>query len=231
MATGKILAIVTNTREYRKAGFRTGLWLGELTHFLDHVTENGFEVDIASPAGGYVPLDPESLSHEVLADGGTMDRYRDREFMDRLVDTPKASDLDVEDYDAIYFTGGHGVLFDFRDPDLAAFTARFHDTGRIVSAVCHGPAGLLDVTLANGDGLLHGRQATGFTWAEEEGAQRADVVPFNLEAELTERAGSFSSADEPFASHVVSDERLITGQNPASARGVAEALVKQLRAA
>ncbi|WET76921.1 type 1 glutamine amidotransferase domain-containing protein [Amycolatopsis sp. QT-25] len=230
MATGKILIIVTNVREYETAGMRTGLWLGELTHFYDHALDNGFELEIASPAGGYVPIDPESLAHDVLGELGTDRRYQDREFMDLLKNTEKAGDVNVEDHDAIYFTGGHGVMFDFRDKELAALTARFHDSGRIVSAVCHGPAGLLDVILDNGDALIKGRNVTGFSWAEEKAAQRADAVPFSLQDELIERGAKYSIADKPFDTHVVNDGRLITGQNPGSARAVGEAVVAALQA-
>lgn len=229
MATGKILIIVTNAGEYEAVGYRTGLWLGELTHFYDYVTEQGFGVDIASPRGGHVPIDPESLSRTVLADLGTGERYRDREFMDLLENTKKVGDVDVEEYDAIYFTGGHGVMFDFRSDDLGALTAKFYDSGRIVSSVCHGAAGLLNVALQNGDPVVKGKDVTGFSWREEELAQRADAVPFNLQDELVALGAHYSVADKPFESYVVEDGRLITGQNPGSARAVAEALVKALR--
>lgn len=229
MATGKILIIVTNAAEYEKVGYRTGLWLGELTHFYDYVTENGFSVDIASPQGGFVPIDPESLGHDMLGDLGTGERYRDREFMNLLENTRKTADVDVEDYDAIYFTGGHGVMFDFRADDLGALTAKFHESGRVVSAVCHGLAGLLNVPLSSGEPLVKGKNLTGFSWAEEEAAQRADAVPFSLEGELRELGANYSIAEKPFDTYVVVDDRLITGQNPGSARAVAEAVVKVLR--
>src|SRR6185312_16998557 len=106
MATNKILVIVTNVAEYEKVGFRTGLWLGELTHFWDVAEKAGFRMDIASPSGGYVPIDPESLAHAVLKQGGTEERYKDRTFMDRLKDTMKVADAVVSAYDAIYMTGG-----------------------------------------------------------------------------------------------------------------------------
>ncbi|GHG03284.1 MULTISPECIES: type 1 glutamine amidotransferase domain-containing protein [Amycolatopsis] len=230
MATQRILIIVTNAREYEKVGMRTGLWLGELTHFYDYAEDHGFDLDIASPAGGYVPIDPESLAHDVLSELGTDQRYRDREFMDLLKNTKKAGEVNVDDYDAIYFTGGHGVMFDFRDKALAELTARFYDSGRIVSAVCHGPAGLLDVTLNSGDPLVKDKNVTGFSWPEEEAAQRADAVPFSLQDELKNRGGNYSIADKPFEPYVVTDGRLITGQNPGSARGVAEAVVAALQA-
>ncbi|NKY89356.1 type 1 glutamine amidotransferase domain-containing protein [Nocardia veterana] len=228
MPANKILVVVTNVGEYEKVGYRTGLWLGELTHFYDYVTEHGYAVDIASPSGGFVPIDPESLAHEVLGELGTDKRYRDREFMDLLDDTIKAGEVNVEDYDAIYFTGGHGVMFDFGGDDLAAVTAKFYDTGRIVSAVCHGPAGLLKVRLGNGEPLIKGKNVTGFSWPEEEAAQRDDAVPFSLQDELKKLGANYSTADKPFDTYVVEDGRLITGQNPGSARAVAEAVVAEL---
>lgn len=228
--TNKILIIVTNAGEYEKVGMRTGLWLGELTHFYDYVTEHGFEVDIASPSGGFVPLDPESLAHEVLCELGTDKRYHDRDFMNLLENTKRAADLNVEDYDAIYFTGGHGVMFDFRGEDLGALTARFYESGRVVSAVCHGPAGLLNVPLSSGEPLVEGKDVTGFSSPEEEAAQRDDAVPFSLQDELKNLGANYSMADKPFATYVVEDGRLITGQNPGSARAVAEAVVHRLQA-
>ncbi|OUS97693.1 type 1 glutamine amidotransferase domain-containing protein [Rhodococcus sp. NCIMB 12038] len=227
--SNRILVIVTNAGQYEKVGYRTGLWLGELTHFYDYVTDHGYQVDIVSPAGGFVPIDPESLAHDVLDELGTDKRYRDREFMNLLDDTKKVTDIDVEDYAAIYFTGGHGVMFDFRGDALGAVTATFYDTGRIVSAVCHGPAGLLNVPLGNGDPLVKGKNVTGFSWPEEEAAQRADAVPFRLEDELKKLGAHYSMAAKPFETYVVEDGRLITGQNPGSARAVAEAVVKALQ--
>lgn len=174
------------------------------------MTANGFTADIDSPLG-------------------TGERYRDREFMNLLKDTKKIADVDVEDYDAIYFTGGHGVMFDFRADDLGVLTAKFYDSVRIVSSVCHGAAGLLNVSLGNGDPLVKGKKVTGFSWREEELASRADVVPFSLQDELTALGARYSVADKPFVAYVVEDGRLITGQNPGSARAVAEAVVKALQ--
>ena len=230
-ATNKILIIVTNADEYQKVGLRTGLWLGELVHFWNVAEEAGFAMDIASPAGGKIPLDPESLTRQMLDDLGTRERYLNRAFMDRLDDTmKKVSSANVGDgYDAIYLTGGHGVMFDFRQSeDLEDLIAKFSDTGRVVSTVCHGVAGLLDVTLGSGEPLVKGRRVTGFSWREEELADRAGAVPYNVEEELKKLGADYSTAAQPFASYVVEDGRLITGQNPSSAKAVAEAVVKQL---
>lgn len=120
-------------------------------------------------------------------------------------------------------------MFDFRGDALGAVTAKFYDTGRVVSAVCHGPAGLLNVPLGNGDPLVKGKNVTGFSWPEEEAAQRADAVPFRLQDELKKLGANYSMADKPFETYVVEDGRLITGQNPGSARAVAEAVVKALQ--
>jgi putative intracellular protease/amidase len=228
--TNKILIIVTNVDEYEKAGYRTGLWLGELTHFYDVAEEAGFQMDIASPSGGKIPLDPESLAHSVLKEHGTGKRYKDRAFMDKLDNTMKVADANIENYDAIYMTGGHGVSFDFpKSEALARLTAGFYESGRIVSAVCHGPAGLLEVTTSDGEYLIKGKKLTGFSWREEEAADRADVVPFSLEDELKNRGADYSKALLSFSEHVVEDGLLITGQNPGSARVVGKAVVKKLQ--
>ena len=228
--TRKILIIVTNVDEYKTVGFRTGLWLGELTHLWDVAEEAGYQLDIASPAGGFVPLDPESLATAVLGQGDTLKRYEDRQFMDRLQDTRQIEGLSATDYDAIYFTGGHGVMFDFPGcRALAELTAAFYESGKVVSAVCHGPAGLLNVKLSDGTHLIAGKKVTGFSWNEEEKAKRDQAVPFNLEEELEKRGGDYSKAWMAFSSHVVEDGLLITGQNPGSAQGVAKAVVKKLQ--
>lgn len=236
MPTNRILAVVTNVGEYEKVGYRTGLWLGELTHFLDVVEGAGFRVDIASPNGGYVPIDPESLmlqemGHAVGLPGKVHERYKDRAFMDRLTNTISVGDASAADYDAIYMTGGHGVCFDFpKSTTLAQLTARLFEAGKVVSAVCHGPAGLLEVKLSGGDYLVRNKKLTGFSWTEEGLAKREDAVPYNLEEELKKRGANYDKSSIPFKSYVVEDGLLITGQNPASAAGVGQAVVKKLKA-
>lgn len=233
--TKRILIIVTNVPEYELVGYRTGLWLGELTHFWDVAEEAGYKMDIASPSGGPVPLDPESLiisevTHTIGMEGDISKRYEDRTFMNLLRNTRKVSEVNAADYDAIYMTGGHGVMFDFpKSAALAELTAKFYESGKIVSAVCHGPAGLLEVKLSDGDRLIKGKDITGFSWKEEVMAKRDHAVPFSLEEELQKRGGKYGKALVPFTSHVVEDGRLITGQNPGSARAVGEAVVAKLR--
>jgi putative intracellular protease/amidase len=232
--TNTILAVVTNVGEYETVGYRTGLWLGELTHFMDAVEPGGFRCDIASPAGGYVPIDPESLmlqeiGHAVGLGGPVHRHYEDRAFMDQLKNTMTVADADTGQYDAIYLTGGHGVCFDFpKSRALADLTARFYEAGKVVSAVCHGPAGLLEVKVG-GEYLINGKDVTGFSHREEELAKRDKAVPYILEEELKKRGAKYGKSSIPFKSHVVEDGLLITGQNPASASAVGEAVVKRLR--
>jgi putative intracellular protease/amidase len=226
----KILIVVTSVPEYKKVGYRTGLWLGELTHFWDVAEQAGFSMDIASPSGGNVPLDPESLSHSVLAELGTDKRYEDRKYMDLLENTKKLSDVKVDDYDAIYLTGGHGTMFDFpTSKALQDLIAKFYESDKVVSTVCHGATGLLNVKLSNGENLIKGKEITGFSWPEEVMAKRDQAVPFNLEEELKKRGAKYHTAMLPFASYVREDGRLITGQNPASAKAVGEAVVAKLK--
>lgn len=226
----RILIVCTSASEYEKAGYRTGLWLGELTHFYDEVTEAGHEVVIASIDGGEVPIDPESLSMPMLAMGGTGKRYASREFMDLLQNTPKVADQRADDFDAVYLTGGHGTMFDFTTPALSQLLAAFAEQGKVVSAVCHGPVGLLDVVVA-GRPLLQGRKVTGFSWTEEKLANRADAVPFNLGEALKGKGAQYTKALRPMAEKVIVDDRLVTGQNPMSATGVAKAVLKLLKKA
>lgn len=234
MPTKKILIIVTNTELFETAGFRTGLWLGELVEFWEVAEDAGYTMDIASPSGGRVPLDPESLLITEIGDavglkGSLAKHYEDKNFMRLLDNTVKVSDVDAAAYDAIYMTGGHGVMFDFpNSAALAELTTRFHDSGKIVSAVCHGPCGLLGVRLGNGKHLVDGKNVTSYSWREEGMAKREHAVPFSLEEELQKRGGRYSKAMLPFGSHVVEDGLLITGQNPKSAKDVGKAVVGKL---
>lgn len=232
----KVLIVVTNSAEFEKVGYRTGLWLSELTHFWDVLEKAGIAMDIASPAGGYVPLDPESLlMSELVQMTGLKDavnkRYEDRLFMNKLQHTPRIADIDIDDYDAIYLTGGHGVMFDFNNSeDLAKVIAGFYEKQKIVSAVCHGPCGLINVKLSNGDYLVKDKKVTGFSWKEEELAKRDHAAPYNLEEELIQRGGRYEKALIPFSEYVVEDGLLITGQNPKSAHAVGQAVLDRLQA-
>jgi len=232
--TGRILAIVTTTSEFEQLGHRTGLWLSELTHFQDIAEAAGYTVDIASPQGGTIPIDPESLIMTEMGaaiglKGDVQKRYENRAFMNTLKNTPTIDSMTATPYDALYLAGGHGAMFDFpHNPALAALVKMFHETGKIIAAVCHGPSGLLNVRLADGTWLITGRQVTGFSWQEEIAAKRDAGAPFSLEERLQEHGGQYSKSGVPFAAHVVESGTLITGQNPRSAHGVAEAVIRKL---
>lgn len=227
--TKRVLVVVTSTSEYLSKGYRTGLWLGELTHFYDKVEKAGYPVTIASIDGGQVPLDPESLSTAMLKYGGTGKRYADRSFMKLLSETVSVRDVAALDYDAIYLAGGHGTMYDFDDPALTRLVGDFAEQEKIISAVCHGPAGLLHAVKPDGSALLEGRKATGFSWAEEKLAGRRDSVPFRLDTAMKKAGAKYTKAWIPMKPKVVRDGLLITGQNPTSAGAVADEVVKLLR--
>ena len=138
--------------------------------------------------------------------------------------------MKVDDYDAIYLTGGHGTMFDFpTSKALQDLIAKFYESDKVVSTVCHGATGLLNVKLSNGENLIKGKEITGFSWPEEVMAKRDQAVPFNLEEELKKRGAKYHTAMLPFAWYVREDGRLITRQNPASAKAVGEAVVAKLK--
>ena len=226
MGRMKFLALSTSVHRYESSGIHTGMWLGEFTHFYDVLTEAGHEVTLASVDGGAVPIDPVSLKTPVIQLGGTNKRYEDPEIMDQLEDTPAIADVNLDEFDGIFLIGGHGTLFDFQNEAVNKAVAHFADAGKIVSAVCHGPTGLLDVTLADGTKLLDGRRVTGYSWTEEKLARRTEEVPYSLEDKLREQAVEYTTATIPMTKHVVVDGKLITGQNPTSAAGVGEAVLE-----
>lgn len=177
-----------------------------------------------------MPLDPESLSTMMLKSGGTGERYADPAFMSLLDDTVRVEDLTADEFDAIYLTGGHGVMFDFPTSEaLGALVADLDAQGKVVSAVCHGPAGLLGARREDGAPVIKGRKVTGFSWPEEKLAKRQDAVPFRLDEELKALGAKYSKALLPFKDNVVRDKNLITGQNPQSAESVAKAVLKRLK--
>lgn len=222
----KILIVLTNIAKYEKASRATGLWLGELTHFYDVVKNAGYDIDFVSPKGGYVPIDPHSFKYANEVDWKF---YQDREFQKKaLINTLKPSDINPLDYEAIYYTGGHGVLWDFpNDDSLAKIATEIYQNGGVVSAVCHGVVGLLNVK-NNNDYLINNKQVTGFTNLEEMLNMTSRKVPFSTKDELKKR-GAIYKERIPFTPFVVEDDRLITGQNPQSPKKVAEALVKKLK--
>ncbi|WP_033543850.1 type 1 glutamine amidotransferase domain-containing protein [Planococcus sp. CAU13] len=226
----KILVVVTNSSRLGKKGKKTGLWLRELTDFY-HEVKDRYAIDIISTSAERVPIDPRSLVAAVVHKQ-TRDYYMDDDFMVQLKKPLVPAQVTAEDYAAIYFTGGHGTMMDFPDnEELQALTQQIYEQGGYVTAVCHGPSGLQNVRLSNGRLLIAGHVVTGFSDMEEKTMGMYRHIPFSLEQVLKERGGLFKRASVPMAACTVQSGRLITGQNPASAKGVALKLLDQLPAA
>lgn len=224
----RILHVVTNVAHYDDPEHPTGLWLSELVHAWDVFDEHGFEQRIVSPKGGHCPLEPRSLKFPSY-DKASKAWHEDPEKMALLDNTLSPDDIDPADFDAIYFTGGHATMYDFPDSEgLKQITTQMWDDGKVVSSVCHGYCGLLNVTLPDGTNLVDGRKLTGFAWQEEVLAGVSKLVPYNVEEEIQKRGAIYDKALVPFASHVVTDGNLVTGQNPTSATKTAEAVVEIL---
>ena len=215
-----VLFVVSSHAVKGATGNPTGYNLAEVTHPLEKLQEAGIGVEFASPLGGDAPLDGlEDMHDPVIA------RYwADAGFRHAISHTLPLDEVDPACYSAIFFAGGHGTMWDF--PDNLAAQAAIRDidaAGGIVSAVCHGPAALVNARRADGSLLVAGKKLAAFTDAEEEEVQSTKVVPFLLESTLVERGALHQGAGN-WADNVVVDGRLITGQNPQSAARLGEAL-------
>lgn len=220
--TKRILHVVTNVAHYADPADPTGLWLSELTHAYQVFAEKGCEQRIVSPQGGASPLEPRSLQWP-NADATAKAWLADKDRMALLSETARPDQIDAKDFDAIYFTGGHAVMWDFpEDAGLQRITPEIFERGGIVSSVCHGYCGLLNTKLSDGTLLVAGRRLTGFSWTEEVLAGVAKKVPYNAEQEVKQRGALYEKAWLPFTSKVVTDGRLVTGQNPQSAKATAK---------
>lgn len=223
----KILVVLTSVEKYPNLNRATGLWLGEAVHFVKKVEAAGYAVDYVSPKGGYTPIDPHSLA---MAEPIDWEWYQKKEFMNRLGATLAPGEVKPDDYAAIYYAGGHGVIWDFPENEaLQRISRTIYERGGIVSSVCHGAVGLLNITLSNGSLLVKGKTVTGFSNEEERLAELDKFVPFLTETELVSRGAVYTKADKAWAPFAVEDDRLITGQNPASGGAVADRLIEALR--
>ena len=224
----RILNVVTNVAHYDDPSHETGLWLSELTHAWHVFEEHGFEQTIVSPAGGHSPLEPRSLkfpNYDKSAKAWRADPAR----MALLDNTASPDEIDSADYDAIFFTGGHAVMYDFPDSEgLQRISREIYERGGIVSSVCHGYCGLLNIKLSDGTNLVAGKRVTGFAWQEEVLARVDKLVPYNAEEEMKKRGARYEKAKLPFVSYAVVDGNLVTGQNPGSAKATAKAVAAQL---
>ena len=226
--TRRILHVVTNVAHYDDPSHPTGLWLSELTHAWDVFEARGFQQRIVSPKGGASPLEPRALKWPLL-DASAKAWLNDPGKMALLSDTASPDAVDAADFDAIYFTGGHAVMWDFPESSgLQRITREIWERDGIVSAVCHGYCGLLNTRLSDGRLLVDGRKVTGFSWREEILAGVSREMPYNAEAEIKQRGARYEKAWVPFVPNVVVDGRLVTGQNPASAKATAQRVTQLL---
>ncbi|USS87759.1 type 1 glutamine amidotransferase domain-containing protein [Fructilactobacillus hinvesii] len=224
----KILVVETNVANFAGTTHLTGLWLGESAEFVSVVEAAGWEVAYVTPNGGYVPLDPRSMK-DTYVNEITMKTYLKHDYQTLgLSRTLTPTQIDPKEYAAIYFTGGHGVMFDFPDNQaLAELTKTIYTNGGYVCSVCHGIAGLLNVKLTADNYLIAGKKVTGFTTSEELLSGNSKRVPFLNEKVATIHGAEFVK-ERPFKCFVVQDGQLITGQNPESPKAVAEKLLDNL---
>ncbi|MCO1335084.1 type 1 glutamine amidotransferase domain-containing protein [Microbulbifer sp. OS29] len=220
----KVLIPVTNHATLGETDQANGTYSPELTHAIHVFMENGLDFDIASIKGGKAPLygtdiEGDDVNQKVLNDG---------DFQNRINNTIPVGQLNIADYDAVFYPGGFGLLSDLAtNEDFAKLSAKHYEEGGILAAVCHGPAGFLPITLSNGEKLLASKSVTGFTREEEIDFGTINDIPFLLEESLARSAERYSKV-QPWQEFVIEDGRVISGQNPASAHAVGLAITNQL---
>ncbi|MGM0844792.1 MAG: type 1 glutamine amidotransferase domain-containing protein [Bacillota bacterium] len=214
--------VLTNTGQIDK-DHSTGLWLSEFAEPYVQFTERGYNVSVASINGGRVPVDPKSTTE------GEMPPEEWEGAIRELESTFVLSQVNVNDYNAIFLPGGHGTMFDFPGSEaLQQALAHFAENNKLIGAVCHGPAGFADVKLSSGKYLVEGKRITGFTNEEEQQMDMDGLVPFLMESRLRENGADFQKGS-PFSDYVVTDTGFVTGQNPQSSLNTAKAFIEQLQ--
>ncbi|HEY0505624.1 MAG TPA: type 1 glutamine amidotransferase domain-containing protein [Lysobacter sp.] len=223
----KVLMVLTSHDRLGDTGEKTGFWLEEFAAPYYVFTDAGAEVTVASPKGGQPPIDPKSDApdHQTPA----QERFKaDANAQSVLANTRRLDSVSADDYDTVFYPGGHGPLWDLaEDPVSIRLIERFHDSGKPIALVCHAP-GVLRHVRSGSEPLVKGKRVTGFTNSEEAAVKLTDVVPFLVEDELTRLGGRFEKVAD-WQSLAVVDGRLITGQNPASSEATAKALLGALR--
>ena len=224
----KVLIVLTSRSDLGNTGKKTGFWVEEFAAPYYELADAGAEITLASPKGGQPPIDPKSE----LADAQTKFTHcfdKDETATQKLAHTLKLSAVKAADYDAVFYPGGHGPLWDLaNDSKSIALIETFHEQGKPIAFVCHAPSALLKVKLPNGNPLIKGKNVTGFSNTEEAAVKLTKVVPFLLENEL-KIAGAHYSNGPDWGVYVQTDGLLITGQNPASSAEAAKALLKLLK--
>lgn len=225
----KILLVLTSHDQLGDTGKKTGFWLEELAAPYYALKDAGAELVLASPKGGQPPLDPKSDDPDAQTDD-TRRFKADAEAQAALASTVVLSSVKAEDFDAVFYPGGHGPLWDLaNDADSIALIEAFAKANKPTGFVCHAPGVLKSVNGPDGKPLVNGRKVTGFTNSEEEAVGLTDVVPFLVENVLTANGGDYSKGPD-WGSYVLTDGKLVTGQNPGSSHAAAEALLKLLSA-
>ncbi|MFF2201214.1 type 1 glutamine amidotransferase domain-containing protein [Streptomyces sp. NPDC058145] len=223
--TKRVLIVLTSHAELGDTGRETGYYMPEVAHPWRVFTEAGHRVDLASVRGGRPPASGTDLTDPVQKAF-----LADPEMAGKLAGTLRPEDVDPSAYDAVFFAGGHGTMWDFPgNPALSALARDVYEAGGVVAALCHGPAALVGVRLSDGRPLVDGKRLTAFSNAEEAAVGLTGVVPFALQTALEELGAKHEAAAE-FTAHAVTDGRLVTGQNPASATATAMATVLALAA-
>lgn len=223
----KILMILTSHDQLGETGHKTGFWLEEFASPYYVFRDANADITLASPAGGQPPLDPKSDEPDFQTDA-TRRFKNDAEAQQALANTVKLADVSADEFDAVFYPGGHGPLWDLaEDGHSVNLIESMSAAGKPVAAVCHAPAVLKNAKNPDGSPLVKGKSVTGFSNTEEDAVQLTGVVPFLLEDELKAKGGNYSKADDwnPF---VITDGKLVTGQNPASSEQAARAVLELL---
>lgn len=225
----KVLMVLTSHDELGTTGEKTGFWLEEFTSPYYTFKDAGAEVVIASPKGGQPPLDPKSDAPDAQTDS-TRRFDKDTDAQHQLATTIPLADIKEEDFDTVFYAGGHGPLWDLTNSATSIELIQAFDRAqKPIGFVCHAPAVLKNVKTESGDSFVKGKKVTGFSNSEEAAVQLTDVVPFLIEDEFKAQGAHYEKGAD-WSSYTVTDGHLITGQNPASSEAVAEQLVKMLSA-
>lgn len=223
----KILMVLTSHSELGDTGKKTGFWIEEFAAPYYVLADAGAVITIASPAGGQPPVDPKSEAADAQTPA-TKRFYKDNEAIDKVAFSLQLSDIKAEDYDAVFYPGGHGPMWDLANDSFSIrLIESFYNTQKPIAFVCHSPAALVKVKAENGESIVKGKKVTGFSDTEEEAVGLTKVVPFLLEDEL-KKLGAHYSKGADWASFTQHDGLLITGQNPSSSEAVAKLLLKTL---
>lgn len=221
----RVLMVLTSHSELGDTGKKTGFWLPELTHPYYEFKKAGYSIDVASIQGGVAPVDPKSLTEP---DDANQRFLQDAELMSKVFTTLPLSGIDPKEYQAVVFAGGSGPMWDFPNNEhVNRVAASIYENDGVVSAICHGPAALIDIKLSNGEYLILGKKVAAFSNEEEAELKLTHIVPFLLQNKLIERGAKYIHG-KAWKENVVVDGRLITGQNPASATSVAKKIIEHL---